>query len=126
MSRRRLIRNPVGAWINLGLLGSQGTITAPAGPYSINVSYVFSMTAGLASYDWQRETGMTILSGIGTNEITVQFTEPGIRTVRCDARDSNGTNILAAWIDTVGTAPPYSPSLDFSDARNSMYVAMGL
>ncbi len=128
MGNRRFVRvNPTGAMILNGLLGGSATITAPAGPYFVGVNYTFSVSTTLTSptFDWTNQPGVTVVSGQGTSSAVIQFTSAGIRSVVVDIRGSEGRSQRAAWIDDVGSTPPYSPSLNFSDARNSMYLAIG-
>ena len=46
----------------------QWTVTNPA-------TYTFSTSSGMAVYTWTSSAGATVLSGAGTNTITVKFTE---------------------------------------------------
>lgn len=130
MRRRRLVRNPVGAWIRLGLFGEASTITAPSGPYSINTNYTFTVSTGLPgpTFDWTNQAGVTVVSGQGTSSAVIRFTIDGIRTIVVDITGSDGRNQRAAWIDKVSATnptPPYFPSLNFTDPRNSQYSMGG-
>ena len=125
MARRKVRVNPTGAMILNGLMGEDVTITPPSGPWSIDTDYSFTAVTAAPDpeYDWQLDPGMTIVSGNGTDTVVVRFTSAGVRSVRVDVRDSDGHLRRAAWVDHVGAdAPTYTPSLDFYDARNSMYA----
>ena len=129
MGNRRFVRvNPTGAMILNGLLGGQATITAPSGPFAVGVNYTFSVVTSLTSptFDWTNQAGVTVVSGQGNRSAVIRFDSAGIRSLVVDIDGSDGKRQRAAWIDEVGSTPPYSPSLDYSDARNSFYRAMGL
>lgn len=113
-----------------GLLGARPTIIPPGsgfGGYLINVDYVFEATTSLtgATFDWTNQPGVTVVSGQGTNSAVIRFTSAGVRSVVVDITAPGRMSERAAWIDHVGgEAPSYSPSLDFSDERNSMYAGV--
>lgn len=125
---KRFVRvNPTGAMILNGLIGGAAEITPPSGPYSTGVNYTFTASTSLtgATFDWTSEPGVTVVSGQGTDTAVIRFDLGGVRTVRVEVTGDTGRTQRAAWIDHVGASAPYSPSLDFSDARNSQHYIMG-
>ena len=106
-----------------GLLGARPTITAPAGPFSINTNYTFSATTSLtgATFDWTNQPGVTVVSGQGTSSAVIRFTEAGVRSIVVDITAPGRMVERAAWIDHVDSFSPTSiPNLalwlDASDA----------
>lgn len=129
MGNRRFVRvNPTGAMILNGLLGGQATITAPSGPFAVGVNYTFSVVTSLTSptFDWTNQAGVTVVSGQGTSSAVIRFDSAGIRSLVVDIYGSDGKRQRAAWIDNVGSTPPYAPALKFNDARNSQYLGIGI
>lgn len=131
--RKRFVRvNPTASMILNGLLGDEAVeITPPAGPFEVGVEYVFTATTDLEGpqFEWSLEPGLEILSGQGTDTVTIRFVSPGIRSVRVAVTDATGMTYRAAFMEHVSGPEPepgeYWPKLDFTDPRNSMYSVGG-
>lgn len=101
------------------------SVTPPAGTIYTLTDNTFTATTNVPSpvYTWSVGAGDTIVSGQGTASVVVKFGTAGTRTVSLSV--TGGGTASASWSGAV-VDDPYLPSLDYSDARNSIYRAMGL
>lgn len=96
----------------------------PAGPTSAcvaggNMIYAVSAIANASSYTWT-VTGGTVVSGAGTQSISVNWTTAGTGTVTVRGTNSCGNGTAASQTVTVYAQPPTSPdTLTYSHSQLS-------
>ena len=69
----------------------------------------YSTEAGMSTYDWTVSTGGTVTAGAGTNDITVQWTTTGAKTITVTYIDANGCTPAAPASKSVGVHTTPTP-----------------
>lgn len=97
------------------------TIVAPGGPYYVGEEYEFTATTTemTPTWSWSVGPGATIVSGGLTDTVFIRFDSATTVTITATVA---GVGSAKKQITATGAA--YSPSLDFSDDRNSMYAGI--
>jgi hypothetical protein len=84
--------------------------TATQCPGSANLSYSITSVSGASGYGWTVPTGWTILSGQGTNSITVTAGTAGQNgNISVTAANTCGSSAASNLAVTVGNAAPQNP-----------------
>ncbi len=86
------------------------TIAGPA-TACINAQSTFVTEAGMTGYNWSVSTGGTIVSGINTNQILVQWLTTGSKTVEVSYTNLNQCTALVPSTKTITVVPLPVPSL---------------
>lgn len=87
------------------------TITGSATACTGFNNNVYSTQAGMTGYTWTISAGGSIVSGAGTNAITVQWTTTGSKTVTVNYASSSGCLALAPASLAVTVNPVPAPTL---------------
>ena len=83
------------------------TVTGPAAVCALSIGNIYTTEAGMAGYIWTVSAGGTITAGAGTNVITVNWTNPGAKTVSVNYSNANSCSALtpAVYNVTVNALP---------------------
>ena len=94
-------------------------IIPPDGPFSSGLDYTFTSITDVLTpvYSWTPGPGVTVISQPSPGTVVVRFASAGVATLNLTVTGDGAA--VASWYDTVLA---YTPQLDFSDVRNSMYA----
>ncbi len=88
------------------------TITGPATACTNQAPGVYTTEAGMTGYIWTISVGGTIVSGAGTNAISVVWNAPGPQTVSVNYTDANGCTAAAPVVKNVTVNASPVPNLN--------------
>ena len=106
----------------VNVLGS-ASITAPAGPYYAGQSYVFTGTSNVPTptWNWSVGSGVTLISGQGTNTVTVRFDALNARSLSLAV--AGGGSASAGWSGTIlGNASVTAPAGPFYIGQDYVFT----
>ena len=103
------------------------TITGPNVVCASSTGVVYSTQAGMTNYNWSVSLGGTILSGAGTNTVTVSWPYAGNRSISVNYTNTSGCSALAPTIYNVTINPAAIPTIGSSNnpcinSTNNQYI----
>lgn len=95
--------NPAAAMILNGLVLPEADIYTDSMSFTTGQNYTFTAycNAPDLTYSWTPGSGVTIVSGSGTDQIVVSFSTIGFKTIQLEVTNPKGLTKNAAWIGTV-------------------------
>ncbi|MDD3738184.1 MAG: hypothetical protein PHP31_02680, partial [Lentimicrobiaceae bacterium] len=64
-------------------------------PCCVNEQYTYTTETGMTNYLWTIDGGGTIISGEDTDQVTIEWTTPGVHNVYVNYNDANGCTLPA-------------------------------
>ena len=87
------------------------TITGPATVCAGTGGHVYTTQGGMTNYQWALSSGGTIITGLGTNTVSVAWATAGIHNVLVNYSNAAGCNALTPTAYPVTVKPQPVPSL---------------
>ncbi len=103
------------------------TITGPGIVCANTANIIYSTEPGMTNYNWTVSIGGTIISGAGTNAVTVSWPYPGNRTVSVSYTNPTGCATITPTIYNVTINPAAVPVIGSSNdpcinSTNNQYI----
>jgi gliding motility-associated-like protein len=86
------------------------TISGNNTPCMDTVSYAYQTETGMSNYQWSTSPGGTIVSGLGTNQITVKWSYPGTQTVMVNYTTTDGCTAINPYTYQILVSPVPGPA----------------
>jgi hypothetical protein len=87
------------------------TISGPASACKGTGGHTYTTETGMSNYQWSIPSGGTIISGTGTNIVTVAWTDAGTREISVNYANSNGCSASLPTTYQVTVYPEPIPSI---------------
>ena len=87
------------------------TISGPASTCVLSSGNIYTTQAGMTAYDWTISSGGTIISGTGTNIITVTWNSTGAQNLTVNYTNASGCSAASAVIFPVIVNPLPVPTI---------------
>ena len=91
------------------------TISGPASACQGTGGHTYTTEDGMSNYQWSIPSGGTIISGMGTNAVTVAWTASGNRQITVNYANSNGCPALTPSTFPVTVFPEPAPTITGPD-----------